>query len=158
MPKPAIEKLMMCLRGAGPAILRGTYFDQSGKKDAPRLQGPADARHQGENDPHKDGRALDIILFSTIDSERDLADRLVAIFLDLRKDMQWSAVIYNRRQWNSEGVESKRVWTKGTKEDPYSFEHISHIHIQWSKNKADISDFWLGLVLKLDDEFKPRTA
>ena len=145
MAKKAVEMTSMALRAYGPTILRSKYYDTAAKKYLDRLQAAPDERHSGVEDPHRTGRALDIILLSTVDYEKLFADQLVELFLDMREDMQWSAVIYNRREWNAKGAVRDRVWKKGIKEDPYSFEHISHIHIEWPKSKADRGDFWIFL-------------
>jgi hypothetical protein len=145
MAKKAVEMTVMALQAYGPKLLRAKYPDPASKKQLPRLQAAPDENHVGENDPHQSGRALDIVLFSANETERAMADRLVGIFLDLREEMKWGAVIYNRKQWDSAGKQSERIWKKGMKSDPYGFEHLSHIHIEWPKNKADLGDFWLSL-------------
>ncbi len=61
----------------------------------PRLRGPAGS-HKCGNDPHIQGRAIDIILFANIENERKVADELVDVFLTVREKMKWLAVVYNK--------------------------------------------------------------
>jgi hypothetical protein len=60
----------------------------------PRLQAAA-GPHKSGADPHIAGRALDIILFASVNGERDYADRLVDVFLGLKAQMRFIAIIYN---------------------------------------------------------------
>ena len=120
----AVTKGISILRDHGPAILKTTYMDQGAKVNLPRLQGPAGS-HKSGNDPHIQGRAIDIILFATIESERKVADELVDVFLTVREKMKWLAVVYNKKQWNWAGQEFPRGG------DIIS-QHITHIHIEWA--------------------------
>jgi hypothetical protein len=150
----AAEATSRALYEHGPAILRyphvyGYDAEKKKKKTEDRLQLAPDDRHQADKDPHKNGRALDIVLVSTSPSERAEADKLVEIFLELRETMQWETVIYNRSEWNVAGSKSARL---SSDPDPYekaSFEHITHIHIQWSDNKKDLDTFYEPLVKRL---------
>lgn len=120
----AVTKGISVLREHGPAILNTTYKDVAAKKDLPRLQGPAGS-HKSGNDPHIQGRAIDIILFANIENERKVADELVDVFLTVREKMKWLAVVYNKRQWNWAGQEFPRGG------DLIS-QHVTHIHIEWA--------------------------
>ena len=103
----AVTKGITVLREHGPSILNTTYKDVAAKVNLPRLQGPAGS-HKSGNDPHIQGRAIDIILFANIESERKVADELVDVFLTVREKMKWLAVVYNKRQWNWAGQEFPR--------------------------------------------------
>ena len=120
----AVTKGISILREHGPPILNTTYKDVAAKKHLPRLQGPAGS-HKSGNDPHIEGRAIDIILFANIDNERKCADELVDVFLTVREKMKWLAVVYNKRQWNWAGQEFPRGG------DAIS-QHVTHIHIEWA--------------------------
>ena len=121
----AVTKGISVLRDHGPAILSTTYKDGAAKASLPRLQGPAGSHKTASTDPHIQGRAIDIILFATIESERKVADELVDVFLTVREKMKWLAVIYNKKQWNWAGQELPRGG------DIIS-QHITHIHIEWA--------------------------
>src|SRR5262249_2864999 len=108
----------------GPLILRTTYFEGATRTNLPRLQGPAGPHKTDDHDPHKEGRAIDIILFATIEHERLIADELVEVFLEVREKMKWSAVIYNKKQWNKQGIEMPRGGDSIN-------QHLTHIHIEW---------------------------
>ena len=120
----AVSKGISILREHGPSILNTTYRDVAAKKDLPRLQGPAGS-HKSGNDPHIEGRAIDIILFANIENERKCADELVDVFLTVREKMKWLAVVYNKKQWNWAGQEFPRGG------DLIS-QHVTHIHIEWA--------------------------
>ncbi len=121
----AVSKGIIALRDHGPSILSTPYRDVAAKKDLPRLQGPAGPHKTDDHDPHREGRAIDIILFANIESERRVADELVDVFLKVREKMKWLAVIYNKRQWNWAGKEFPRGG------DAIS-QHTTHIHIEWA--------------------------
>lgn len=175
MPAPAVNALMNTLRTYGPQILRENYFEGSGKNkvELSRLQSPPGPQ-KANNDIHATGRALDIILFSTrakpgAEREQEVADRLVQIFLELRTEMRWSGLIYNRREWNSQGIEQpprimteerrRAILAKREKEaeqkgrpgefskviDAVGFEHLTHIHIDWSEDNAPTTTFTVRL-------------
>jgi hypothetical protein len=148
MARQAVEKTMTALRGAGPALLRGSYWEHG--KEQRRLQAAPGPGNAGSGDPHDLGLALDIVLFSDNDYERDLANQIVQVFLDMRDDMRWAAVIYNRREWNGRGDEFPRIWNPSKRGDRISFEHLTHIHIEWSAQNGDHDRFWIGLVNKLE--------
>ena len=120
----AVTKGISILREYGPPILNTTYKDVAAKKQLPRLQGPAGS-HKSGNDPHIQGRAIDIILFANIENERKCADEIVDVFLTVREKMKWLAVVYNKRQWNWAGTEFPRGG------DLIS-QHVTHIHIEWA--------------------------
>jgi hypothetical protein len=120
----AVTRGISILREHGPAILNTTYKDVAAKANLPRLQGPG-GPHKSGNDPHIQGRAIDIILFANIENERRCADELVDVFLTVREKMKWLAVVYNKRQWNWAGQEFPRGG------DAIS-QHITHIHIEWA--------------------------
>jgi hypothetical protein len=120
----AVSKGISILRDHGPAILKTKYRDVAAKIDLPRLQGPARPHKTDDHDPHKEGRAIDIILFATIENERQVADELVDVFLTVRDKMKWLALIYNKKEWNWAGKQFPRGG------DPIH-QHITHIHIEW---------------------------
>jgi hypothetical protein len=138
----AVTKGISILREHGPAILNTTYRDVAAKKDLPRLQGPAGS-HKSGNDPHIQGRAIDIILFANIENERVVADKLVDVFLTVREQMKWLAVVYNKKQWNWAGQEFPRGG------DLIS-QHITHI--QWAMAFAAQATWEQALI----DELKAR--
>jgi len=163
MARQAVVTLRRVLLASGPSILQTQVFDHyathDGKTKAvmgPRLQGPG----QGPpGDVHNLGRALDIILYSRkppmfvapFDEERDLGYGLVNIFLELRPSMKWATMIYDQKEWNSAGAVFPR------KKDAYDdemarikFEHLTHIHIDWSDSNADNVDFEDELVSNLN--------
>ena len=140
----AVTKGISILREHGPAILNTTYRDVAAKKDLPRLQGPAGS-HKSGNDPHIQGRAIDIILFANIENERVVADKLVDVFLTVREQMKWLAVVYNKKQWNWAGQEFPRGG------DLIS-QHITHIHIEWAMAFAAQATWEQALI----DELKAR--
>jgi hypothetical protein len=142
----AVSKGIGALRDHGPFILKTTYHDVAAKKDLPRLQGPAGAHKTDDHDPHKEGRAIDIILFASIDHERLIADELVNVFLKVREKMRWSAVIYNKKEWNMAGNEFPRGG------DPIN-QHVTHIHIEWRAADAGSVDWEQTLI----DELEKRT-
>jgi hypothetical protein len=148
MAKKAVEMTVLALRGAGPSILKSQFGG------LPRLQAAPDDKHVGAKDPHVGGRALDIILLADRDYERLFADMIVEVFLEMRDDMRWGAVIYNKVEWTSAGQELPRIWNPKMKEkDPVRFEHTTHIHIEWSTANAERGDFWIGLVEALRERF-----
>lgn len=118
------------------SILRGTYWEPSSKppKWMDRLQAAA-GPHKSGNDPHIAGRALDIILFANIPKEQEIANNIVKVFLDLKEKMKWSAVIYNKRQWDNRG-ETPRV-----RSGDRAYEHVTHIHIEWREVNMGSSGF-----------------
>ena len=118
----AVTKGISILRDHGPSILSTTYKDVAAKVQLPRLQGPAGSHKTDSNDPHIQGRAIDIILFGNIESERKVADEL---FLTVREKMKWLAVIYNKKEWNWAGKEFPRG-------GDIINQHITHIHIEWA--------------------------
>jgi hypothetical protein len=129
-------------------IIREKFLEKSVKPPRmdDRLQtlgGP----HKPPDDPHNQDRALDIILFAHILHEWRIADKIVKVFLSLREKMNWSAVIYDQKQWNKEGVETQRLFSihkkmkPDTKENVVSYEHLTHIHIEWRKENKDTAGF-----------------
>ena len=142
----AVAKGLGVLREHGPYILGTTYRDVAAKKDLPRLQGPAGPHKSSDHDPHKEGRAIDIILFASIEHERLIADQLVDVFLSVREKMKWSAVIYNKKEWNGAGKEFPRGG------DPIN-QHVTHIHIEWRAADAASADWEQDLI----DELEART-
>lgn len=140
----AVNTGIRILRDHGPLILNTTYKDVAAKKDLPRLQGPAGS-HKGGNDPHIQGRAIDIILFANIENERKCADEIVDVFLTVREQMRWLAVVYNKRQWNWAGQEFPRGG------DLIS-QHVTHIHIEWAMAFAAHVTWEQALI----DELKSR--
>ena len=82
------------LRDNGPPVLKTNWHGEG------RLQLAPDDRHQGETDPHKTGRAIDIVLDSQRPTEKVEAEILVQAFIDLSDDMQWEYLIYAKRAWD----------------------------------------------------------
>lgn len=117
-------------------LLRERYWEKSAQppKWMDRLQAGA-GPHKSGNDPHIAGRALDIILFSHISNEVETANKIVGLFLTLKEQMRWSAVIYNKKQWDSRG-ETDRLRSG----DP-SYEHVTHIHIEWRTENVNKTGF-----------------
>jgi len=119
----AVSKGLSILSQHGPLIIRGKYYDLAAKKELPRLQGPAGTHKTDDHDPHKEGRAIDIILFANKDNERVVADALVEVFLKVREKMKWSAVIYNKKEWNMAGKEFPRG-------GDLINQHVTHTHLE----------------------------
>jgi len=140
----AVSKGLSILSEHGPYIIRGKYYDVAAKKELPRLQGPAGSHKTDDHDPHKEGRAIDIILFASIDNERVVADELVKVFLTIREKMKWSAVIYNKKEWNMAGKEFPRGG------DPIN-QHVTHIHLEWRMADAASAGWEEDLIKTLDD-------
>ncbi len=141
----AVKKGITILREHGPPILNTTYKDAGAKINLPRLQGPAGSHKTDSNDPHIQGRAIDIILFANIENERRCADQIVDVFLTVREKMKWLAVIYNKRQWNWAGQEFPRG-------GDIINQHVTHIHIEWAMAFAGSVTWEQALI----DELKTR--
>ena len=120
----AVSKGVSILKQYGPPILNTNYRDVAAKADLPRVQGPAGSHKTDSHDPHIEGRAIDIILFATIENERVIADKLVEVFLSVREKMKWLALIYNKKEWNYAGTQFPRGGDAIR-------QHITHIHIEW---------------------------
>ena len=142
MAGAAVETTRKALALYGPSVLRSSYYDGNARQWLPRLQGPPGPQ-KAATDPHAAGRALDIILFASDSEERDFADRIVTIFLDLRARMGFTAVIYNYWEWNGAGYKFAR------KGDP----HTTHIHIEWSSAGVNNASFEFHLMYALWEEF-----
>jgi hypothetical protein len=132
MALPAVEELKQTLATSFPEILAGSYFDPSANKGKggylPRLQAAPgdhskDPNYNPDGDPHANGLALDIILFASVDGERQLAENVVDLFVYYKDKMRWSAVIYNGVTTDDFG---------GPKPYTGKNDHSTHIHIQWS--------------------------
>jgi hypothetical protein len=151
----AVGKLAEILRDYGPPILVTPFVH--GKTVEQRLQAAPDARHIGDDDPHRSGRALDIVLLAADPAQKAEGDALVQIFRDLADDMQWGWLIYNKRQWSPSGSETPRTFRAqkaGESAATYafekaSFEHVTHIHIEWEKHKREFVDYEDSLVSAL---------
>jgi hypothetical protein len=141
----AVSKGITVLREHGPSILKTNYRDVAAKADLPRLQGPAGPHKTDDHDPHKEGRAIDIILFATIESERQVADELVDVFLTVREKMKWLALIYNKQEWNWAGQKFPRG-------GDVIRQHVTHIHIEWRLADAATATWEQVLI----DELKNR--
>lgn len=139
----AVTKGINILREHGPYILGTTYLEQSGTS-LPRLQGPAGPHKTDDHDPHREGRAIDIILFANIEHERLIADQLVKVFLEIRPEMKWSALIYNKREWWSNGTEHARG-------GDLINQHVTHIHIEWRMADANSVAWERDLIDALED-------
>lgn len=158
MASAAVELLAQVLRDFGPPILT-TPFLHNGTSEL-RLQLAPDSLHNSEHDPHKEGRALDIVLLASHPGERAEADDLVRLFRRLVADMQWAWLIYNQKQWSPSGAETPRIFrAKRSDEsaaayalDKMRFEHVTHIHIEWELHKRDFDGFEDALSSALSDE------
>jgi hypothetical protein len=153
------------LRENGPFILRTPYWEKNTGKDKftnknrppgwlPRLQSAAGPHKKGA-DPHIAGRALDIILFANHPSERELAEAIVKVFLDLRPKMGWVSVIYNGSEWYSNGTKHPRG---GGPEN----RHVTHIHIEWGQTSVLNGKFEADLISRMtalaeNENVKPET-
>jgi len=144
-PTLAVSKGVDILRDHGPVILRTTYYEGATRTNLPRLQGPAGPHKTDDHDPHREGRAIDIILFATKENERLIADELVEVFLEVREKMNWSAVIYNKKQWNKAGIEMPRGGDSSS-----SNQHLTHIHIEWRAADATLVNWEQALIDALE--------
>ncbi len=140
------------LRDYGPPVLKTSWNRED------RLQLAPDNRHQGETDPHKTGRAIDIVLDSQRPTEKMEGEILVQAFIDLSDDMQWEYLIYAKRAWDPlkaydqpiPRIANPREYTTAWERARY--EHITHIHIQWSEQKKDLDPFKDTLIEKLQKD------
>jgi hypothetical protein len=141
----AVEATKKALAHCGPAILNQQYWDKAKKPPGllSRLQSAPGPHKTSAADPHIAGRALDIFLFANIPGERDCAERLVSVFLGLKRQMRFISVIYNGWEWNGAGVKFKH---KGD-------QHTTHIHIEWGSNGVNTATFAGDLADALYDEF-----
>jgi hypothetical protein len=141
------------LRDNGPYILHSKYWETSmgtdrftGKKlkpgFLPRLQSAAGSHKTDAKDPHIGGRALDIILFATNQFEKEMAEKLIDIFLELRPKMGWIDLIYNGSEWYSDGTKHVRGGNDINR-------HLTHIHIEWGTNSVSNSKFEADLIAKM---------
>jgi hypothetical protein len=129
----AATKTADALRAHGPQVLQTTWHGEQ------RLQMAPDALHQADNDPHKTGRAIDIVLDSQRPTEKNEAESLIQAFIDLQSDLNWEYLIYAKRAWDSvrayhtpipRTADPKKYtdnWARAR------YEHITPIHIQWSE-------------------------
>jgi hypothetical protein len=140
------------LREFGPPVLKTKWNGEE------RLQLSPDSRHQGETDPHKTGRAIDIVLDAQRPTEKMEGEILVQAFIDLSADMQWQYLIYAKRAWDPlktyeqaiPRIANPRDYT--TDWERARYEHMTHIHIQWSDEKKDIDPSKETLVQRLQDD------
>jgi hypothetical protein len=154
----AAEATARALREYGPPVLRTKrvygYDAKKKPKTEERLQMAADDRHQADGDPHKNGRALDIVLLASSPVERAEADEVVRVFLEQRERMNWGAVIYNKEEWNAAGAKMPRLSNDTDAWEKARYEHVTHIHIEWPDHKKDLDDFYDDLC----EELKSRRA
>jgi hypothetical protein len=122
---PAVRTLETALRSSIP-FLAGTYKEVNGAS-LQRIQIDGNLRHQM-------GVCLDIILFATPwaadksvdwESERKLGGNIVKAFVDLKREMGWSEIIYENRLFWEPGY--YRHYGADRK-------HYTHIHIDWMTN------------------------
>ncbi len=154
----APKALVKALTDFGPPIMK-TKFIHNGSTEE-RFQMPGDDNHAGIHDPHREGRAVDIVLLAGHPTQRAEADELVQLFLRMADVIQWGTLIYNKREWSASGAETPRIYRPMKPDekpakyalDKMSFEHITHIHIDWPNNKKDLTDFVDPLVAELTCE------
>jgi hypothetical protein len=131
----AVEVTKKALKYFGPSLVAEEYWDNSANKGKggwlPRLQDAPGPHKTDSKDPHIGGRALDIILFAKRPTEKSFADRIVEVFLDLKKEMHFISVVYNGWEWNQSGVKFPHV----------DEAHKTHIHIEWSSAGVAAADF-----------------
>lgn len=142
----AVEATMRALQYFGPSLLTQQYWDASVKPHGgwlSRLQAAPGPGRTSSSDPHVAGRALDIILFAKETNEKDYADRIVQVFLNLRAKMVFISVIYNLWEWNGAGLKFPHI----------DEAHKTHIHIEWSGGGVSNSDFASDLEGALYNEF-----
>lgn len=137
MGQPAIEELKLALMGT-VLFLAGTYTEGNGKA-LPRLQAaPGDHSknpdYKPADDPHDDGRALDIILFANNPKEKIIGENIFAMLHAYKKEMNWSAIIYNRFTVDDFG--GPRLYERNNWND-----HSTHIHIEWSASRSKTTGF-----------------
>jgi hypothetical protein len=146
------------LRDYGPSILSKPFVH--GPASELRLQLAPDDLHNAEHDPHREGRALDIVLLAGNPVERAEADELVRLFRRMADTIQWGGLIYNKKEWTPSGAEMPRLFRPRNADEPAAvyaekkakFEHITHIHIEWPDHKKDLDDFADALVAELTSE------
>jgi hypothetical protein len=144
MAYPAINTLSKALYN-NFSLLQQKFYDASRKRQYPQSDGmiarlQAAPKNEKVVDPHSNGLALDIFLFVSNPYEKDLADFLVYTFIQLKTQMGWSSVIYNRVTTDDYG---------GPKRYTGANPHDTHIHIEWPKSRGNISDFYDLLVSEL---------
>jgi hypothetical protein len=147
MAGKAVEVTRRALESFGPWILNQLYYEPAAKpkgKLMSRLQAAAGPHKDKVKDPHAAGLALDIILFARDASEKDWADRIIDVFLDLRTSMNFVSVIYNGWEWNGAGVKFQHA----------DEAHKTHIHIQWGKTGVALGGFQGALETALGQQFK----
>jgi hypothetical protein len=146
------ETTAKALRDQGPPVLKTSWHGEE------RLQLAPDDKHQGETDPHKTGRAIDIVLDSQRPTEKMEGEILVQAFIDLKDEMQWEYLIYAQRAWDPlktydqaiPRIADPRTYT--TAWDRARYEHVTHIHIQWSEGKKDLDSFQDSLIQRLQKD------
>lgn len=147
----AVNSMISALTSAGPEILQTVTSRNERRLQAPG--GPISPNAQ-TGSPHHQGRALDIVLFNGTD-ERLIADNLIQRFLAGQSAIGWEYMAYNRQCWSDKGTPAPLIWTKEKGEtsgmrEAYVYEHHTHIHIQWSKDKKNI-DYSAQILAALKD-------
>jgi hypothetical protein len=142
MAEPAVEELKGALARIFPEIFPGQ--DPMSKKTLSRLQAaPGDhssnPNYNSSKDPHVAGLALDIVLLTSVDREKKLAENLVDLFVYYKGNMGWSAVIYNYATTDDFGGPKPH-----TGPDP----HTTHVHIQWPRSRAST----IGFIGDMEDD------
>jgi hypothetical protein len=150
----AAETLAQVLRDFGPPILKTSFVH--GKTSESRLQLAGDDLHSGAHDPHREGRAVDIVLVAWEPSQRAEAEELIRVFRQLVGTIQWGGLIYSRKEWSPRGEQPRlfRSKEKGESSADYAVkkarhEHTSHIHIEWEDHKKQLNDFRDALISAL---------
>ena len=148
MAGQVVETTARIVSDYGPNTIRSSYWEQyQAKPDwMARIQAAA-GPHKTGGDPHIAGRALDIVLRASEPNEKRIAEELVQVFLKLRSELKFIAVIYNGWEWNKAGVRFPRGGDAVNR-------HVSHIHIEWAAsdmNHGGFDELLAGEVSNISD-------
>lgn len=137
MAGKVVDTTAQILLDNGPDLLKEEYWEDHpgpGKKPGylKRVQAEAGPHKTNVDDPHKAGRALDIVLFANKPEEKKIADSLVQAFRNIRTKIKFIALKYNHKEWTQYG---------GVIDEPNDQEHTTHIHIEWAASSMDLTGF-----------------